>query len=144
MKDYYHATAGIPKPPKRSTVKAREKRQHHKHVADVRAYVFARENGICRCCGKRSAESMHEILPRSLGGTVSHENSIALCGSGTTGCHGLMQQHHITVGSTDQAGADGELFFVARTAGALAWVFEDGVTFFCDTTARWETTPRHV
>jgi hypothetical protein len=40
---------------------------------------------------------MHECKPRSLGGDISIENSIAVCGSGTTGCHGFAQRHEFIV-----------------------------------------------
>lgn len=40
---------------------------------------------------------MHEILFRSLGGKVSKTNSIAVCGSGTTLCHGYLQAKQVAV-----------------------------------------------
>lgn len=66
-------------------------------IAAVRLAVFDREGGRCRCCVTRAAESLHELKPRSLGGDVSTANSIALCGSGTTGCHGYLTRHEIAV-----------------------------------------------
>jgi 5-methylcytosine-specific restriction endonuclease McrA len=109
-----------PKGKTRKQVKAKAKRTRAAHVAEVRAYVFAREGGVCRCCGIREAQSMHEIRPRSLGGTVSRENSIAACGSGTTGCHGFMQNHEISVEPTDLAKwAEGRLVFRALTMRAM-------------------------
>jgi len=68
----------------------------------VKAAVRERDGGFCRVCG-RPAESVHEIRPKSLGGPVSLENSIALCGDGTHGCHGLAQRHQIAIRATDQA-----------------------------------------
>ena len=42
----------------------------------------------CVVCG-RLATNRHHVVPRSLGG---HDGpTVALCGSGTTGCHGLAE-----------------------------------------------------
>jgi hypothetical protein len=116
-----------PKPEPRKRSKARLARTRRAHVAAVRAYVFAREQNVCRCCGIRAAESMHEIRPRSLGGKVSRENSIACCGSGTTGCHGFMQNHEISVEPTDLAKwAEAKLVFRALTMRAMRHVASKG------------------
>jgi hypothetical protein len=109
----------FPKPEKRSTAKRRAKRARKDRVSAIREYVFEREAGICRCCRFRPAESMHEIRPRSLGGKVSKTNSIAVCGSGTTGCHGMMQTLRIRV---EGASAEGGLIFVPLSAKALDWL----------------------
>src|SRR5215831_15209150 len=86
----------IPKPPKRATVKAKARRARAEYVATIRQYVFARERNLCRCCRLRPAESMHEIVSRSIGGKVSRRNSIAVCGQlGTDKCHGMLQQKRI-------------------------------------------------
>lgn len=107
-----------PKPPKREPTARKPIRTHGKParvrdaIAEIRRYVFERENGICRCCGSLAAETMHEIRPRSLGGLVSRENSIAVCGDGVRGCHGKLQRNEIKVrlGSKRQ-GAEGFLAF---------------------------------
>lgn len=85
-------------------------------VRAVRDQVFDRERGECRCCRefygrRRAAGSMHEIRPRSIGGEVSLENSIAVCGSGTSGCHGELQSYRIKVEKLTDAGAQGALRF---------------------------------
>ncbi len=46
----------------------------------------------CVSCG-RPYESLHHILPRSQGGDDLVVNLAPLCGSGTTGCHGLLETH---------------------------------------------------
>jgi hypothetical protein len=46
----------------------------------------------CRVCG-RPGVSLHHILSRGLGGDDVEENLAWLCGSGTTGCHGLIEAH---------------------------------------------------
>lgn len=51
----------------------------------TRAAVL-RERG-CVVCG-RPAATGHHVLPRGRGGDDVAENLVALCGSGTTGCHG--------------------------------------------------------
>lgn len=84
----------------------------------IRAYVFAREQEICRCCRLRRAESMHELRFRSLGGKVSKRNSIAVCGTGTTGCHGFLQAWQISwVGDAQDL-----LQFRAKTEVAAEWM----------------------
>jgi len=114
----YNALA-LPKGQTRKQAKAKAAREHAKHVKAVRAYVFDRENGICRCCRIRLADSMHEIVPRSLGGEVSRENSVALCGSGTTGCHGRIQSHRIKVHGTN---SDYSLVFEATSEASADWM----------------------
>lgn len=101
--------------------RAKRKRQNAKGVGEIRDYVFARERSVCRCCRKRRAESMHEIVFRSQGGKVSKKNSIAVCGDGVRGCHGLMQRHEISVTSY-QLGAEGALSFWPRTGAAVDWL----------------------
>src|SRR5262245_31175861 len=44
-------TGTLSKGKTRKQMKARAKRQTRQSVSEVRAYVFARERGICRCCG---------------------------------------------------------------------------------------------
>lgn len=89
-------------------------------TAAVRTYVFDREHNGCRVCRRRFAESMHELVPRSLGGKVSKRNSIAVCGSGTTGCHGFLQRHQIVCDASTGFGAEGLLLFTPRTPPAAA------------------------
>lgn len=102
----------------RRIVKARKDRADALSVSKVRAYVFERERGICRCCGYMAADSMHEIVFRSQGGKVSKENSIAVCGDGVRGCHGRLQRHEITVRMhSKRRGAEGFLAF----KGGLAY-----------------------
>jgi len=64
---------------------------------------------------------MHEIKPRSLRGRVGKTNSIAVCGSGTTGCHGYLQAHRIDIVASS-TGAEGGLYFVPRDMGARNWM----------------------
>jgi hypothetical protein len=115
LRDYYQTGAAFKKHTPTRDVKAKAKRDQAPQTKDVRSYVFARERNVCRCCRCRPAESMHELRPRSLRGTVSRKNSIAVCGSGTTGCHGYLQQHKIAVGYDAVTGAEGTLIFTPET-----------------------------
>ena len=108
--------------PTRKQVKAKRERVESKAVKAIRLAVFERDRNLCRCCGHRKAESMHEIRPRSLGGKVSLENSIGSCGSGTTGCHGLMQAHRIRVIGRN---ANRTLQFAPADAAARDWMNGD-------------------
>lgn len=105
------------KPEPRKRTKARKQRVSRAATKDVRDYIFARERGLCRCCRFRRADSMHEIRPRSLGGKPSKRNSIAVCGSGTTGCHGFCQSHQIEV-EVDVFGAEDVIIFQPITKAA--------------------------
>jgi len=107
---------GIPKGPTRAELKATRDAEEAAETKHVRPLVFARERGECRVCTelykrRRAAQTMHEIQPRSLGGIRSTENSIAVCGSGTTGCHGALQAYRIRCEKLTPAGADGPLRF---------------------------------
>lgn len=108
-----------PKPEPRKRTKARKKRQQSAQTKAIRLAVFDREQAICRCCRIRVADSMHEIVPRSLGGKVSTQNSVALCGSGTTGCHGLCQSYRVLIHGRD---ANGPLRFEPATQAAKDWL----------------------
>lgn len=109
-----------PKPEPRKRIKARVKREQRDKTAEVREYVFNREQHLCRCCRSRRAQSMHELVPRSLGGKVSKRNSVAVCGSMGNDlkfCHGLLQQLQVEW-TGDESRAEGVLEFRARTQHA--------------------------
>lgn len=57
--------------------------------AEIRAGF---EHATCVHCGL-AAQSLHHILPRSQGGGDVEVNLAPLCGTGTTGCHGLLEGH---------------------------------------------------
>lgn len=105
----------------RRILKARKKREKVRTTADVRVYVFGRERNVCRCCRKRRAESMHELKFRSQGGNVSKKNSVAVCGDGVRGCHGLLQRHEIDY-FAGPAGAEAVLTFWPKSPAACDWL----------------------
>lgn len=111
-----------PKGQTRKQLKAREKRAQRKDIAAIREYVFEREHGICRCCRVRPAASMHELIFRSLGGKVSRKNSVAVCGSGTSGCHGFLQSNQIAWAGTPNEIAEGRLMFSPHTRVAADYM----------------------
>jgi hypothetical protein len=106
----------LSKPEPRKRTKARKVRVSRAAVRDVRAYVFARERDICRCCRCRPATSMHELQFRSCGGRVSKRNSVAACGDGVSGCHGFAQRHEIAWDDYDRRGAGGHADVSARSS----------------------------
>lgn len=115
-----------PKGRTRKQLKARKQRGQRKDTAAIRQYVFARERNICRCCRKRQAESLHEILPRGRGGKVSKQNSIATCGQlvGTEQCcHTYLQQNRISVGFRfPSLGAESDIIFTPLAPAPADWM----------------------
>lgn len=113
----------IPKGPTRKQLKGKYDRADAARVKAVRVYVFDRERDLCVCCASlylrvTPAESMHEVVPRSIvdpltgnRGIVSPENSIAVCGDGVRGCHGKLQRHEIRCVRLTERGADGPMLF---------------------------------
>lgn len=81
MSDPYRASWGTPDPKPSKRKKASPKQWRR-----------LREKRALRCtiCGALPT-SLHHIVPRSLGGDDVDENLVALCGDGTTGCHGLVE-----------------------------------------------------
>ena len=68
--------------------------------ADVRLLVICRQGWACLLCSGRldgpQAYSLHHRRPRMMGGTRDPRSSdprnlVAVCGSGTTGCHGRIE-----------------------------------------------------
>ena len=107
-----------PKPGHFKRVKAARKRKRRVQTDIVRPAIFDKAHNVCVCCRRRPAQSMHEVKPKSLGGQVSMDNSIPVCGSGTTGCHGYLQQNKIVVSTA----TDGRRTFVPRYDDAKRWM----------------------
>ena len=71
---------GDPKPPAR--IRA---------TADEWVKLRTEKLGPCRVCQTPFKPTLHHLLARSLGGDDVADNLVPLCGSGTTGCHGLVE-----------------------------------------------------
>lgn len=84
----------------RVLAKASKAKAEEAHRKAIKAQVFSRDGGKCRVCGG-SAEEMHELDFRSLGGVRSLENSIAVCIFRGNNCHKLLQSHAIEVEGTN-------------------------------------------
>lgn len=65
----------------------------------TRALIYTRANQCCELCGKYAyGGSIHHRRPRGMGGdkrpeTRAASNGVLLCGSGTTGCHHLVERN---------------------------------------------------
>lgn len=65
-----------------------------RHVATQKEWQRIRESVFptwCRVCEARRADNLHHVIPRSGRGSDVIENLLPVCGSGTTGCHGLIE-----------------------------------------------------
>jgi hypothetical protein len=61
--------------------------------ADVKATVRDRDPA-CVVCGAGDPLTVQHVIPRGMGGTsipIDPRLAIVLCGSGTTGCHGMVE-----------------------------------------------------
>ncbi len=67
-------------------------KRHKASQADWDDIRLRFEHAACVHCGL-PYQSLHHILPRSQGGDDFQVNLVPLCGSGTTGCHGLLETH---------------------------------------------------
>lgn len=92
---------------------------------EIKRAIRERDHDLCRCCGWREAESVHELKPKGMGGSqtaVSFKNSIAVCGDGVRGCHGFLQRHEITFRFDRHRSADYWIAFRARTTAAADYM----------------------
>lgn len=115
----------FPKGETRHRRKARKKRARSTHISSTRAYVFEREGGICRCCRRRAAESMHELISAGAMGSrmkaTNPSNCVAVCGrlvGSMPSCHTYLQRNDISW----EGDAEGDLRFTARTPAAQRWL----------------------
>jgi hypothetical protein len=51
----------------------------------------AEKIAMCRVCAEKIGSTLHHLVSKSLGGDDMADNLVPLCGSGTTGCHGLIE-----------------------------------------------------
>lgn len=110
----------------RYETQAQRRAEQVAHEREVKQQVRIRDGFRCRVC-RRPMGSVHEIDPKGMGGSktaVRLENSIAVCGDGVAGCHGLMQRGEVVVVPADGAGIDanGPLTFEVKTDAAMRWL----------------------
>lgn len=89
---------------------------------DTYEQVMERDGRRCLICGTRDRPTLHHLLPRGAGGTVfpiDPRLGIVACGSGTTGCHGLVEN----MGRRD--GWAYELGYLTRHGHALSMLRDD-------------------
>jgi hypothetical protein len=55
----------------------------------------AEKIALCRVCSDAVGATLHHLVSKSLGGGDVADNLVPLCGSGTTGCHGLVEAHNM-------------------------------------------------
>lgn len=60
----------------------------------TRRLLRQRSDGVCEQCGMELATNAHHRKNKSQLGSDSLSNLLHLCGSGTTGCHGYITEHH--------------------------------------------------
>ncbi len=107
--------AADPKPAKRYRASKREWGDIH----------LAFKGSKCRVCGEASFDSLHHIYPRGQGGDDVVVNLAPCCGSGTTGCHGLLEAHDPQARARLRAGlTDGNRWYLTWKLGnaAQAWL----------------------
>lgn len=65
-----------------------------RHVASREEWdqIVLAKAGPCRGCGGQG-ESFHHLVPRSLRGDDVEANLVPVCGHGTAGCHGALENH---------------------------------------------------
>lgn len=80
------------KPTPRIVEKAVQRREDGRLERQARQAVIAREQGRCRCCGKRG-EHLHHLRYRSRGGTWDTKALVWLC----LVCHQLLHVRQIDV-----------------------------------------------
>ncbi len=59
-------------------------------TASQRQKLRERSGGVCEVCGAEQATNWHHRKAKSHGRDHRLSNALHLCGSGTTGCHGLI------------------------------------------------------
>lgn len=69
---------------------ARKRPQRSPEEVHARRVVAQRSAGRCEVCGRVPATNWHHRRNASQGGAWCPSNGLHVCGSGTTGCHGLI------------------------------------------------------
>jgi hypothetical protein len=80
-----------------------------REVVAARAGLGDPSMARCERCGQAPPLTAHHRVKRGQGGEWNPSNIVALCGHGTTGCHGWVESHPAA------AGADGEGWALRRS-----------------------------
>ena len=94
----------FPKPERRATRKARQKRDLKALRASVRRDVFTRDL-LCRACGQCAPEHLHHIQYSSQGGEESTNNTCGVCAK----CHADIHARKINLEPLTDLGANGAI-----------------------------------
>lgn len=87
------------------------------------------KGGPCRLCGN-AQYTLHHTVPRSLGGGDTFDCLVPLCGSGTTGCHGLVENRDAaTLRKLAESLTSGEYAYCIEMLGENAMERLFGVTY---------------
>lgn len=95
----------------------------------AREVTRSRSGGLCEICGDARATNFHHRKNRSQGGQWCPSNSLDLCGSGTTGCHGLVganPKRSYEQGWLVRRGHDPAKTPVWLAGRGFAWLTDDG------------------
>lgn len=89
-----------------------------------KAEIRAKKCDRCRVCGQPHtllmgpAINAHHLIPRSLGGLWTESNIVGLCGSGTTGCHGLVEaRDRVACAALRRSLTDAEYSYIVAKKG---------------------------
>lgn len=107
-------------------------------TAKTRAALKERAHSCCEACGKPGATNAHHRINQSQGGPDTLSNLLLLCGSGTTGCHGIITRNpddakwlgYSISGHSMHKGRDSDastypVYRYSRELGAAEWVLLD-------------------
>lgn len=87
--------------PKEAQTKPGRPRKYRRKVAGPKQWAALRTEKLtgesCRCCAGASSLplSLHHLVSRSLGGDDVADNLAPLCGDGTRGCHGRVENREL-------------------------------------------------
>jgi 5-methylcytosine-specific restriction endonuclease McrA len=77
---------------------ARGERRYRRRVASPKQWAAIRADKLygnycaIEACAN-DAETLHHLVPRSMGGDDVADNLVGLCGNGSSGCHGLVTEN---------------------------------------------------
>lgn len=83
----------VPRPVSAGGVGRKKPAANKRTAASAKRILEIREKKCqeCRLCGTGRNVNAHHLIPRSQLGIWTESNVVGLCGSGTTGCHGLVE-----------------------------------------------------